>query len=82
MSRARHTRLALELGDHREEVGHQPLHALEVVVGEGRELVDGGEEVDELLDAALEEARLGEDHILRELELLRLMQKEGQVGGK
>mmetsp|Transcript_13186 Transcript_13186/g.38881 ORF Transcript_13186/g.38881 Transcript_13186/m.38881 type:complete len:307 (+) Transcript_13186:3818-4738(+) len=63
-------RLALEIGDHREEIVHQPIHPLEVVLGEHSELVDGRKEIDQLLDAPMEKGELAENHILIEIELL------------
>ena len=63
-------RLALELGDDAPEVGHQALHALQVVPGEGRELLHRGEHVHQLLDPTAEEIELAEDRVLVEVELL------------
>ena len=65
-------RLPLEVDDDRPEVGHEAVHPLEVVPRERRELLDGREHVDELLDAAAEEVELAEDHVLVEVELLAL----------
>mmetsp|Transcript_17790 Transcript_17790/g.60027 ORF Transcript_17790/g.60027 Transcript_17790/m.60027 type:complete len:645 (-) Transcript_17790:418-2352(-) len=54
------------------EVVDELLHALELVVRERLELVDGGEHVDELDDAAAEEVELAEDLHLVEIKLLPL----------
>mmetsp|Transcript_32173 Transcript_32173/g.96037 ORF Transcript_32173/g.96037 Transcript_32173/m.96037 type:complete len:696 (-) Transcript_32173:372-2459(-) len=63
-------RLALEVGDEREEARHQPLEPFELLVGECRELLDRAEHVDELLHAAAEEVELAKDGILIEVKLL------------
>ena len=65
-------RLALEVAHDAPEVSHQTLHALEVVAGEGGELLDRREHVDQLLYAPAEEVELAEDDILVEVELLAL----------
>ena len=48
------------------------LDTLKVVLLQGLELVDGGEEFDELVDSSAEEFELAEDLVWRELKLLAL----------
>eukprot|EP00962_Isochrysis_galbana_P033476 scaffold11206_cov117-Isochrysis_galbana.AAC.17 len=65
-------RLPLEVGHDLKEARHEPLQALQVIIGEGGKLLDRRKHVDELFHATAEEVEFAEDDILVEVKLLAL----------